>query len=60
VGSGQLGAGHALIFTPASGTLAGDHFLIVDANGVAGYQAGQDFVFLLDHAAGTLTTTNFK
>lgn len=50
IGSGNLAAQHAVLFTPSSGDLAGDTFLIVDANGTAGYQAGQDFVFLLDSA----------
>ena len=35
----------AEFFTPTSGTLAGHTFLIVDANGVAGYQNNQDWVF---------------
>jgi hypothetical protein len=60
IGSGQLGVNHAVLFTANSGTLSGDTFLIVDANGVAGYQAGQDYVFLIDHATGTLSTTDFK
>lgn len=51
VGSGQLGVHHALLFTPNSGDFAGDTFLIVDSNKVAGYQAGQDYVFQLDHPA---------
>ncbi len=50
VGASQLGAHHAVVFTASSGTLAGDHFLVIDANGTAGYQAGQDFVILLDTA----------
>ena len=45
-----LGAGEALLFTPDAGDLAGNVFLIVDANGKAGYQAGEDYVFAL---AGT-------
>jgi hypothetical protein len=60
IGAGQLGAGHAVVFTPNSGTLAGDHFLIVDANGTAGYQAGADYVMLLDGTSGTdVSTSNF-
>ena len=47
VGAGQMGAGKAVLFTPTSGTLAGNVFLIADANGIAGYQADQDFVFQL-------------
>ncbi|HEX2762733.1 MAG TPA: M10 family metallopeptidase C-terminal domain-containing protein [Allosphingosinicella sp.] len=45
--NGHLGAHQALLFTPDSGDLAGKAFLIVDANGQAGYQAGEDYVFLL-------------
>lgn len=44
---GGLGAGHAVFFRPDSGDLAGVIFLIVDANGEEGYQAGEDFVFAL-------------
>jgi Ca2+-binding RTX toxin-like protein len=47
----KLGAGHAVLFTPSSGTLAGHTFLVVDANGIAGYQGGQDFVIQLHNAA---------
>jgi hypothetical protein len=42
-----LGTGHAVIYTPDAGDLAGNLFLIVDANGIAGYQAGEDYVFAL-------------
>jgi len=44
---GGLGAGRAIFFRPDSGDLAGVIFLIVDANGEEGYQAGEDFVFAL-------------
>lgn len=44
---GRLGVGRAVLFTADSGDLSGKTFLIVDANGEAGYQAGEDFVFLL-------------
>jgi|GEM_PF-2673423 len=46
-GAAALGAGHAAFFRATSGDLAGQTFLIVDGNGQAGYQAGQDFVFHL-------------
>ena len=46
----KLGAGQALFFTPDSGELAGKAFLVVDANGKAGYQAGEDFVIHFDSA----------
>lgn len=45
-----LGAGKAVLYSASEGDLAGNVFLIVDANGVAGYQAGEDYVFAL---AGT-------
>ena len=41
----NLQVSHAVLFTPDSGGLAGANFLVVDANGVAGYQAGADYVF---------------
>ncbi len=60
IGASQLGADHAVIFTPNSGTLSGDHFLIIDANGVAGYQASQDLVILLGTPSNlNFTTSNF-
>jgi len=46
-----LGVHAAIVFDPDSGDFAGKTFLVVDANGVAGYQAGQDLVFELDHAS---------
>jgi hypothetical protein len=58
VGATQLGVHHALVYTPDSGSLAGQSFLIVDANGVAGYQAGQDLVIHIDSAA-TLNASDF-
>jgi hypothetical protein len=42
---GGLGARQAVWFAPDVGDLAGQIFLVVDGNGVAGYQAGEDFVF---------------
>jgi FG-GAP repeat/RTX calcium-binding nonapeptide repeat (4 copies) len=60
IGASQLAAGHAVLFTPDAGGDAGHTFLVVDANGVAGYQAGQDFVF--DVTSGNLaglSTANF-
>jgi len=60
VGAGQLAADHAVLFTPNSGTLAGETFLIVDANGTAGYQAGADLVFDLKLFAGIITTASFN
>lgn len=45
-----LGASQAAWFAPDSGDLAGQIFLIVDANGVAGYQEGEDYVFAVNGA----------
>ena len=42
-----LAAGQALLFTADGGDFAGESFLVVDGNGEAGYQAGEDYVFLL-------------
>lgn len=49
VGKTQLAAHHALEFTPNAGGLKGDHFLVIDVNGVAGYQAGADLVIQIDN-----------
>lgn len=40
-----LGASRAVWFAPDAGDLAGTIFLVVDGNGVAGYQPGEDYVF---------------
>jgi hypothetical protein len=40
------------MFTASSGSYAGQRFLIVDADGVAGYTAGADFVFLIQSPTG--------
>ena len=50
LGADGLGAGEATLFAPDAGDLAGSLFLIVDANGEEGYQAGEDFVFALPNA----------
>jgi Ca2+-binding RTX toxin-like protein len=61
VGVADLAAHHAVLFTPDRGSLAGHTFLIVDGNGIAGYQAGQDLVIQLDDAThlSSLSTGNF-
>ena len=61
VGAAQLGSGQAVLFDPSSGNLnfANHLYLIVDANGVAGYQAGADYVVQLFNAIGTLTLDDF-
>ena len=49
VNAGHLASHQAVLFTPSAGGLAGETFLIVDVNGVAGYQAGADLVIDLHH-----------
>ena len=44
---GILGAGEAALFTADSGDQIGNIFAVIDTNGVAGYQAGQDLVIWL-------------
>ncbi|KAF0181745.1 MAG: hypothetical protein IV086_06660 [Hyphomonadaceae bacterium] len=46
--AGVLSVGEAAVFNPNAGSFAGQSFLVVDANGVAGYQAGEDYVFQLE------------
>lgn len=46
IGAAKLLANDAVIWTPTFGDLAGT-WLIVDGNGTAGYQAGQDYVVQL-------------
>ena len=45
--TGKLKAHHAVLVTPNGGTYAGQQFLVIDTNGVAGYQAGADLVIKL-------------
>lgn len=45
-----LGAGRAVYYAPDAGDLAGTVFLVVDANGVVGYQEGEDYVVALPGA----------
>jgi hypothetical protein len=61
IGVEQLTADFAVVFQPDAGSLAGEYFLIVDGNGVAGYQTGADLVVYLaslKHAAN-LDIDNF-
>lgn len=59
IGAGQLAANHAVLFTADAGDLAGQTFLVVDANGVAGYQAGSDYVIQLITPPASLVTGDF-
>ena len=61
VDAAHLAAGDAVLFTPDAGTLAGHTFLVIDMNGTAGYQAGEDQVIQLESAThlASLATTDF-
>jgi len=43
--NGLLGVHQAAVFNVSAGDRAGQKFVVVDANGIAGYQAGEDYVF---------------
>jgi len=58
--SGHLNAGDAILITANAGTLHDEVFLVVDMNGIAGYQAGQDLVIDVTGYSGTLTTGDFS
>lgn len=47
----RLAADHAVLFRPDAGSYAGATVLVVDANHKAGFQAQEDFVFLLTNPA---------
>jgi serralysin len=57
----SLAIHHAVLFTPNAGSLAGHTFLVVDANGTTGYQAGADLVIDLGQPAhaSSFGTGNF-
>jgi Ca2+-binding RTX toxin-like protein len=60
ISSGHLGAHHAVLFTPTAGTLSGDTFLVVDLNGMAGYQTGADLVINMKNGtSGILAAAGF-
>ena len=61
IGAAQLHPHDAVLFTPTLGNLAGHTFLVIDENGVAGYQAGQDLVIDITGATNLthLGTGNF-
>ncbi|MES2337508.1 MAG: Ig-like domain-containing protein [Pseudomonadota bacterium] len=46
--AGLLNVGGAVVFTASAGTLSGVTFVVVDANGIAGYQGDQDYVIRVD------------
>jgi Ca2+-binding RTX toxin-like protein len=59
--SGSLGANDAMILKPLLGALGGDTFMVVDQNGVAGFQQGQDMIVQLVNAThlNDLSLDNF-
>jgi Ca2+-binding RTX toxin-like protein len=59
--NGSFPAHGAVLFDPSAGTAdyANTAYLVVDANGVAGYQAGEDFVIQLQGWTGSLDLTDF-
>lgn len=61
VNNTNLAAHHAVLFAASSGDLLNHVFLVVDANGTAGFQAGADYVMEINNPGviGTLTTANF-
>lgn len=59
IGADQLAANHAVLFQADAGDLVGQTFLVIDANGVAGYQAGEDYVIQLIAPPASLATGDF-
>lgn len=57
--SSTLAAHHAALFDVTTGGLSGHTFLVVDANGNAGYQAHDDYVFDVTGMTGTLNAADF-
>lgn len=56
---GKLLPHTAMLFTPGTGSLAHDTFLVIDLNGQSGYQTGHDLVIHLVSATGSLSTADF-
>ncbi|WP_218037674.1 M10 family metallopeptidase C-terminal domain-containing protein, partial [Reyranella soli] len=56
-----LGDNEAALFTATGGNLNGSTFVVVDQNGLAGYQAGEDLVLRLTNPTnlGLFQTTDF-
>ena len=59
VGAGQLAAHHAVLFTPSAGDYVGHTFLVVDANGMAGYHMNVDYTIDVTGYTGTLALSSF-
>src|SRR5262249_55408667 len=60
-GSNPLAAHGAMLWDPTGGDLAGQDFLLVDKDGVAGYTAGTDLIIQLDAPlnVGSMATSGF-
>lgn len=59
LGAGQLGVGQAVLVNPTGGHFAGQSILVVDANGIAGYQADEDYVIVLTNQLSVLPPDPF-
>lgn len=61
IGATQLAASHAVVFDPDKGAFQNALVLVVDANGIAGYQADEDYVFTITGAVniGSLDVSDF-
>src|SRR6185503_17497765 len=59
VNGSKLDAGHAVLFTPSQGAYHDHTFLIIGANGHAGYQKGADFVIDVTGIDGILHVSDF-
>jgi hypothetical protein len=57
--NGHFGASHAMLVNVTGGTLNGQTLLLVDANGVAGFQSAGDYVIDVTGIVGTLTVADF-
>lgn len=61
IGATALAANNFVIFNPSAGGFSGSTFLVVDQNGIAGYQADDDLVIQLTNAShlGGFDTADF-
>jgi Ca2+-binding RTX toxin-like protein len=60
IGTSELSAGNAVLFTPSAGNLAGKTFLIIDQGGGGGYDSGADLVIdVTGGSLGGLSASNF-
>ena len=57
--NGQFFASHAMLVNVTSGTLSGRTLLLVDANGLDGFQSSADYVIDVTGMSGALTVADF-